>query len=102
MGQSTIAAGLESQIRSRTAQNLSQTFSAQLFQAEQNLAHIPPYDVQRKFELETEIKILKAVVGLCQGFSGGTDAGLSDGFRGMQVGDHGAVMMMPTGHQSQG
>jgi hypothetical protein len=128
-------ANLESQIRSRTATSLSQTFSTQLYQAEQNLAIVPTFDLEQRVRLETEVKILKAsfegfygfefrkknsrlakkekkqkadlalcinlqaVVGLCQGFgaitTGGPtgDAGLADGFRGMQIGQGGGVMM---------
>lgn len=52
-------ANLESQIRSRTATSLSQTFSTQLYQAEQNLAHVPTFDLEQRVRLKTEVKILK-------------------------------------------
>lgn len=87
-------AALEQQIRSTTATTLSSRFTTQLHTAESSLHNVPPYDLHQKLALETEVKILKAVVGLCAGFGAVSDGstGLVGGMRGMSM-EHGGVAM---------
>ena len=51
--------------------------------------------------METEVKILMAVVGVCQGFVNGTE-GLSEGMRGMGVGGGEGYGMMPNQGYAKG
>ena len=93
---------LATSIKTQTAQILLQTFQTQLTTAQTNLQTGPTHDPGFKTKMETEVKILMAVVGVCQGFVNGTE-GLSEGMRGMGVGGGEGYGMMPNqGYAPQG